>query len=40
MKQSTLHFRKLRFDAEENVQMENMEREARQQVATTFASSS
>ena len=38
MKQSTLNFRKLRFDVEEKVQRENMEREARQQVAAAYPS--
>ena len=38
MKQSTLHFRKLRFDAEETIHTENTEREARHQVVVASAS--
>ena len=37
MKEFTLHFRKLKFEAEEKVHRENMEREARQQAATASA---
>ena len=40
LRQSTLHFRKLRFDAEEKVHRENMERESIQQVGTISASAS
>ena len=40
LKESTLHFRKLRFDAEEKFHRENMEREARPQATIASASAS
>ena len=40
IKESTLHFRKLKFEEEEKVVRENMDRETRQQATTTFASTS
>ena len=38
IKQTTLHFRKLKFDAEDKTHMENMEKEARQQETTNSSS--
>ena len=40
MKDFTLHFRKLKFEEEEKVVRENMEREARQQVVVASTSTS
>ena len=35
LKQTTLHLKKLKFDAEDKIHKENMEKEARQQTTTT-----
>ena len=40
IKDPPLHFRKMKFEEEEKVVRENMEREARQQVARASASAS
>ena len=37
IKDATLHFRKMKFEEEEKVVRENMEREARKQASLAFA---